>query len=141
MRDDFSPNVKDKLAKRVGMLCSNPDCGKSTSGPQEDPTKVLNIGVAAHITAASPGFARYDPSLTKDERSSIENGIWLCQNCAKLVDNDEKRYRVVLLKRWKESQRPRRLYSFNLLQLYCNESGHSVTYRKRISLRRILFSS
>lgn len=90
-RDDFRPEVKDLLAKRVGMRCSNPNCRQVTSGPQEDPHKVLNIGVAAHITAAAAKGPRYDKTLTQDGRRSPDNGIWLCQNCGKLVDNDAKR--------------------------------------------------
>jgi len=39
--------------------------------------------------------------MTKEQRRSPENGIWLCQSCAKLVDNDEIRYPVEFLKRWK----------------------------------------
>lgn len=101
VRDDFSRKVKETLVKRVGMRCSNPWCRKLTSGPQTDPNEAMNIGVAAHITAASKGGPRYDPSLSKVERSSIENGIWLCQNCAKLVDNDEKRYTAKDIRWWK----------------------------------------
>jgi hypothetical protein len=101
MRNDFSEKVKETLAKRVGMRCSNPSCGKLTSGPQTDASKALNIGVAAHITAASPGGLRYDASLSPEQRSSIENGIWLCQSCAKLVDNDGARYIVDLLQTWR----------------------------------------
>lgn len=101
MRDDFSPAVKDTLAKRVGYRCSNPNCRKLTSGPQETIDKAINIGVAAHITAASPGGKRYDPSLTPDERKRIENGIWLCQSCGKLIDSDEVRYTIDLLRQWK----------------------------------------
>ena len=102
MRDDFSSALKDTLAKRVGFRCSNPDCRKSTSGPQENPTAALNIGVAAHIRAAAPGGKRYDSTQLPAKRSSIENGIWLCQNCAKLIDNDESRYSTNLLQQWKE---------------------------------------
>lgn len=101
-RDEFPADVKELLSKRVGVRCSNPDCRQSTSGPQEDPTKTLNIGVAAHITAAAPGGPRYDANLTEKERRSAENGIWLCQNCAKLVDNDEARYTVDLLHDWQQ---------------------------------------
>ena len=63
--------------------------------------KVVNIGVAAHITAASADGPRFDPSLTPDERRSVENGIWLCQSCAKLVDNDPIRYGADVLRQWK----------------------------------------
>lgn len=101
MRDDFSLKTKELLAKRVAYRCSNPGCRQPTSGPQEDPTKVVNIGVAAHITAASADGPRFDPSLTPNQRLSVENGIWLCQSCAKLVDNDPIRYRADVLRRWK----------------------------------------
>jgi hypothetical protein len=83
------------------MQCSNPNCRQPTSGPQQDPTKALNVGVAAHITAASRGGPRYDSRLGTGGRRSAENGIWLCQNCAKLVDNDPLTYTVELLQQWK----------------------------------------
>jgi hypothetical protein len=62
-----------------------------TSGPDGD-GGVTNIGVAAHISAASPGGARYDEALTSEVRSDITNGIWLCQTHAKLIDDDELTY-------------------------------------------------
>lgn len=37
-----------------------------------------------------------------EERQSAENGIWLCQNCAKLVNNDPARYSVEMLRQWKQ---------------------------------------
>jgi hypothetical protein len=101
MRDDFTQGTKNRVAKRVGSLCSNPDCQQLTSGPQVDAQKVLNIGVAAHITAASPNGPRYDPSLSTEKRSDITNGIWLCQNCAKLVDSDPQKYTSSVLHEWK----------------------------------------
>lgn len=103
MRDDFDANTKQTLARRVGSRCSNPNCRKSTSGPQVNPTKSVNIGVAAHISAAAPGGKRYDAKMTSQERKSIDNGMWLCQNCAKLIDSDEKRYSVDLLNDWKRT--------------------------------------
>jgi hypothetical protein len=101
VRDDFPIAVKEILAKRVGNRCSNPECRQPTSGPQEDPTKAVNIGVAAHITAASPDGPRYDESLTAEQRRSHANGIWLCQNHGKLVDNDSVKYSPALLREWK----------------------------------------
>ncbi len=101
MRDEFDEKTKEILAKRVGYRCSNPNCRQLTSGPQSDPDKALNIGVAAHITAASPGGPRYNPRLSSEERKSLENGIWLCQNHAKLIDNDEVIYTVDILNEWK----------------------------------------
>ncbi len=103
MRDDFSKKTKDILAKRVSFLCSNPKCKKATCGAGDKPTKVINIGVAGHITAAAVGGPRYDLTLTPEARKSYENGIWLCQNCAKLVDNDTSLYNSELLKVWKKA--------------------------------------
>ena len=101
MRDDFSEEVKRTLANRVNNNCSNPDCRAPTSGPQLDSTKALNIGVGAHITSASAGGPRYNPSLTGEQRCHADNGIWLCQNCAKLIDNDVARFSETLLRGWK----------------------------------------
>lgn len=101
MRDDFPAGVKDELAKRVGYLCSNPACRQPTSGPQSSSSGTVNIGVASHITAASPGGPRHDSGFSTDRRTSTENGIWLCQTCAKLIDNDQSRYSVAKLEEWK----------------------------------------
>src|SRR5262245_1015009 len=101
MRDDFPQSVKEVLAKRVGNRCSNPSCPQLTSGPHTDPAKAVNVGVAAHITAASPDGHRYDPPLTPEQRKAPENGIWQCQKCGKLVDNDHERYTVEQLRDWK----------------------------------------
>ena len=101
--DDFAPDTKQLLAERVGKKCSNPNCRKSTSGPSSDPKKTINIGVAAHITAAAAGGPRYDSTLSPFERRSPDNGVWCCQNCAKLIDNDPDRYTVDLLTYWKTS--------------------------------------
>jgi hypothetical protein len=61
----------------------------------------VNIGVASHITAASQGGPRFDPNMSSEKRQSINNGIWLCQLCAKLIDNDESRFTVKILRQWK----------------------------------------
>lgn len=101
-RDDFSKKVKEEMAYRVGCRCSNPKCQKITFGPKESVEGYVNIGVAAHICAAAPGGKRYDPHMSKEERSSVENGIWLCQSCSKLIDSDEEKYTVEILHKWKQ---------------------------------------
>ena len=109
MRDDFTDDVKRAVAARVGGWCSRPDCGAVTSGPQVDPAKALNLGVAAHITAASPAGPRFDQSLSAEVRRSVTNAIWLCQSCAKLVDNDPSRFPKDLLLSWKAQAESRAL--------------------------------
>jgi hypothetical protein len=100
-RDDFRNPVRDLLARRVGYRCSNPNCRILTAGPGDGHDGTVNVGVAAHITAASAGGPRYDKLLSKEERQSADNGIWLCQVHAKQVDDAPERYTEELLRAWK----------------------------------------
>lgn len=102
-RDNFTIKTKSILGKRVGYLCSNPKCQKPTIGPSSDPIKTVNIGVAAHISAASKNGPRFNSSITQEKRKAISNGIWLCQNCSVLIDRDPNKYTVSLLEKWKHS--------------------------------------
>jgi hypothetical protein len=140
MRDEFTKSVKKILAERVGVRCSNPDCRRSTSGPGSDPTESVNIGVAAHITAAAPGGPRYNPDLSSEERKSPENGIWLCQNCAKLIDNDPEKFTEELLLGWKSSAETLALQRIQGIPPAGNESasllilsGHLDRLARRVS--------
>ena len=101
MRDDFTEESKRTIAQRVGYLCSRPGCRALTTGPQVDSERALNLGEAAHITAASPGGPRYDSTLTSEQRRHPDNAIWLCRNCAKLADNDASRFTVTDLREWR----------------------------------------
>lgn len=101
-RDNFSKHVIETLKARVSLRCSNPDCRVPTSAPSSN-DKVNNIGIAAHICAASPGGPRYNDSMTTEERKSLHNAIWLCANCSIDIDKDVGLYTVELLKRWKDS--------------------------------------
>lgn len=126
MRDNFTAPAKRELAHRVGVRCSNPDCRKSTSGPADDPKKHVNIGIAAHITAAAPGGPRYDPTLTSEERERPENGIWLCQNCAKLIDSDLDRFTPEFLRLWKAAAETNATEALQGISI--GESSHATSY-------------
>ena len=95
MRDDFSIKVKRILADRAGHRCSV--CGKATSGPGTDPGSALSDGVAAHITAASRGGPRFDPTLSPEKRRSAENGIWACTQHGREIDADSSGHSVATL--------------------------------------------
>jgi hypothetical protein len=94
VRDEFRGAVKTVLAQRAAGRRSNPACGAVTLGPELEPDSAVNVGVAAHITAASSGGPRYDPALASAQRAAAANGIWLCLTCAKLIDTDLARYTV-----------------------------------------------
>lgn len=106
-RDEFSAPTKRALAARAGWCCSLTDCGKLTVGPSEEaPDGVAIIGDAAHICAAAggPGSRRYDPDMTPEQRSAIENGIWLCATHARLVDRDEVTFDAAALRAMKQER-------------------------------------
>lgn len=98
---DFSRETKETLAKRSRYLCANPNCKNITCGAHSNPKKSIIIGKACHIEAASRKGPRFNNNLALDERKSINNGIWLCSNCASMIDLDESMYTVEVLKRWK----------------------------------------
>lgn len=102
-RDEFSPTTIELLAKRAGYICSHPDCRRMTVAVSEDrKSGVTMLGVAAHITAAAQGGPRYDKDMDSAERASVTNGIWACQNHAKLIDDNASKYTVIELRRWKK---------------------------------------
>jgi len=137
-KSDFrgrSDSVKQQLANRVNHRCSNPDCRATTSGPQLEPEGSINVGVAAHITAASASGPRFDTALSPENRASGGNGIWLCQNCGKLVDNDAKRFTADLLRKWKAQaeseafEQIRRTSSSNVKVAHSEPRGTSFNIR------------
>ena len=101
MRDDFSKQTISDIARGVGYRCSNPECGRPTVGANAQQDGVVTIGVAAHICAASPGGPRYDIAQTQEARRARDNGIWLCQNCGRLVDADAQKFTIEVLTNWK----------------------------------------
>lgn len=102
-RDNFTALTKALLAKRVGYLCSHPECRRPTVGPARGDEGSVNLGEAAHITAAAAGGPRYDASLSRDERRNYPNGIWMCGVHASQIDFDDKHFTVDLLRNWKRA--------------------------------------
>jgi hypothetical protein len=73
-------------------------------------------------------------------RTSIENGIWLCQNCAKLIDSDESRYSPAILQRWKKLAENAALLeierqtTFSLMPLPFNGNGFPYDEKDRSAI-------
>jgi hypothetical protein len=102
VRDDFTKRTIDTLAKRAGYSCSNPECQNPTVGAAQGGDGFVIVGVAAHITAASPGGPRYEPTFTRKQRRHQSNGIWLCEIHGKQVDSDDQHFTVEMLRKWKQ---------------------------------------
>lgn len=100
-RDEFRKPDIETLQRRVANRCSNPDCRRPTVGPGANALAVINVGIAAHIHAASPGGPRYLSEMTSVERRGIANALWLCSNCSALIDRDTTRYSAEVLREWK----------------------------------------
>jgi hypothetical protein len=101
VRDDFTKRTITEIAKGVGYRCSNPECRRPTVGANAAQNGTIIIGVAAHICAASPGGPRYNAAQTPEARRSKENGLWLCQNCGRLIDADPDKFTTEKLTKWK----------------------------------------
>jgi hypothetical protein len=103
-RDDFTLVTKRAVALRAGYHCSFTGCGQLTVGPSDESAMaVAGIGVAAHICAAAAGGRRYDPVMSAEERSHIDNAIWLCSNHATLIDRDAALYTADSLRAMKRT--------------------------------------
>lgn len=98
---DFTKATIEVLAKRAAQTCSNPDCRRPTSAAHTDGRRAVLLGEAAHIKGARPTSKRFDANMTDEERADASNGIWLCCNCAKVIDSDDVRFPVELLRDWK----------------------------------------
>lgn len=72
-----------------------------TIGATRDGEGEINLGTAAHICAASPRGPRYDARMSREDRISAANGIWLCRDHGTAVDADEKHFTVKMLRDWK----------------------------------------
>src|SRR5262245_36576188 len=129
MRDEFTKATIELLARRVAYRCSNPSCSRPTMGPDNTGSSWVNVGVAAHITAASPGGPRFAPMLSSEERRSPLNGIWLCQTCSKLVDSDEARFSTDVLQNWKQRAE---LSAINALQATAPQGARQVANLERV---------
>ncbi len=102
---DFTKSTKETLAERAGYRCSFPGCDVVTVGPSEEgPDATNNTGMACHIYAASKGgnAPRSNHSMSEEELSSINNGIWMCYRHGKMIDDDVERYKAETLRRWRD---------------------------------------
>lgn len=58
---------------------------------------VSNLSEMAHIKGEKPDAARYEESMTDEERQSYANLMAMCPRCHKEIDDDEQTYTVEVL--------------------------------------------
>lgn len=128
-RDNFTQDTVNKLRRRAGNICSNPDCYKQTLEPQiTNEEKTTDTGIAAHICAASENGPRYDKAMSEKDRKHISNAVWLCSHCATKIDREAAAYSVTLLKQWKKIAEERIRKNSNK-RLYTEEEAEYKTHR------------
>ena len=76
----FPEKTKLQIAKRAAGF------RRRVAPPPSGDESEINLGTAAHICAAAPGGPRYDPNMTREERRSARNGIWMCRLHGTAVD-------------------------------------------------------
>lgn len=105
----YKQNDLKRLFALSGGECANPTCSNKLMS--KDYTTML--GEICHIEAAKPDGPRYNPDQTDDERRGFDNLILLCESCHKEIDNNEAKYPVELLKKWKKIHEEKVLNSKN----------------------------
>ncbi|NRB64862.1 MAG: tetratricopeptide repeat protein [Saprospiraceae bacterium] len=121
-RDNFLKSTIDIIRDRVNNFCSNPACKISTRSAHSLINKTTSTGIAAHICAASKNGPRYDKNMTVVDRVSGTNCIWLCCNCATMIDKDHKKHPVELIFSWKTEAEKRVSGNHGHVYLTSNEA-------------------
>lgn len=90
--------IKLLLAFRSGGQCAYKNCLKELTVDAPSCGDPVVIGEAAHIAGENPKAARYDPSMTDEERNHYENLLYLCGDHHTQIDKQESSFPVSLLK-------------------------------------------
>jgi hypothetical protein len=80
--------TKVLLAFRSGGVCAYPKCGKHLTYESKAGADTY-VAEAAHIRGEKPSAARYDASMTEDERDSVHNLIFMCTDHHTIIDKVE----------------------------------------------------
>ena len=92
------------LMMRNGRHCAFDGCAallyEPGSGPYDAASVVAEI---AHISAVSPGGARYKADMTPEQRGRSENLIVLCERHHKVIDDQRHTYTFEVVSKMKET--------------------------------------
>ena len=102
MRLEPKSQTKIKLFGYSGNICAYPHCQKVIINKNE-----IIIGDICHIEAAEPTGKRYNPNQSPEERRSFDNLILLCKTHHKIIDSDEIKFNVDVLKNMKKEHEKR----------------------------------
>jgi len=86
------------LCSKSGNRCAIPTCHKELVVNNTENNHNSLIGVGAHIKGENHGSARYDSSMTDNQRNCYDNMIFLCGNCHKVIDDQPNIYTIEKLR-------------------------------------------
>lgn len=89
--------TKRKILAASGNQCAHPDCSELIFDLDHETI----LGKICHIKGSRPKSARYDKNQLDKDRHSFNNLIALCAKHHDLIDDNEDRYTVEVLSRWK----------------------------------------
>lgn len=93
-RINFTEETKEVIRRRAGYRCCK--CDKTLVGPGPTTSDYVELGQCAHIYAAKPTGPRGQSHLTVEQLKSPDNGLYLCNDCHKLIDGKlrQRKYRA-----------------------------------------------
>lgn len=101
MSSDMGKKDWKILCAKSGNRCALPNCRAILVEDATKTDRASLIAEAAHIKGENPGSARYDASMTDEERNCCKNRILLCPSCHTKIDKQQNAYPVELLQRYK----------------------------------------
>lgn len=102
MSTNLPVSLQKLLAFASGGRCAFPGCGILlwVHDGQGNPSKTR--AEAAHIRGEKPGAARYEPSMTDDERNAFANLVFLCPNHHDEVDKNRDQWPISAMEEMKQ---------------------------------------
>jgi DNA-binding transcriptional ArsR family regulator len=99
-----TPSVIKKLFAYSGNQCAMPECKEIIV----DPSGAM-LGKVAHINAAEPGGARYDPKMSDEQRRAFDNLFIVCGKHHDIIDykENEADYPAEVLRKFKATHEGR----------------------------------
>ena len=104
---EVKETTKRKLASRSGDRCAYPRCDRYLTVNGKGGGDLAFLGIAAHIAGEKQGAARYDSSMTDEQRRSYDNLIYLCGYHHDLIDKQEQDHSIEQLKKLKAKHEDR----------------------------------
>ncbi|MCL2135468.1 MAG: hypothetical protein FWH37_07965 [Candidatus Bathyarchaeota archaeon] len=102
MSGDISRKDIAILWGNSGGRCAMPECRIKLIQEKTENDPYSIIGEMAHIKGKKSGAARFDPTLTAEQRNNHNNLILLCPNHHKIVDDQHKWFTAEKLYKIKE---------------------------------------